>query len=152
MGYSTDFHGAFDINKEVDNRTRDVFVALREMRGAEKYGMPNSYCQWKLLDDGHSLGWDGGEKFYLYIDWLKFLINRVFAPQGYILNGEVSWQGEESTDMGVLRIVNNKLSIGQARIEFDFADDPEEMVDLNNQAPVISELYDAIVQKNLLED
>ncbi len=53
--------------------------------------------------------WDGGEKFYYYSDWLVYLIHKVLAPNGYVLNGVVTWQGEETGDVGEIIVENNRV-------------------------------------------
>lgn len=69
-------------------------------------GQPGLWCQWIINVDGE-LTWDGGEKFYHYIEWLEYLIDKFFAPLGYILNGDIEWQGEGYEDFGTIHVVNN---------------------------------------------
>ncbi len=38
--------------------------------------------------------WNGAEKFYNYVEWLQYLIDKILAPRGYTLNGECQWFGE----------------------------------------------------------
>lgn len=71
-------------------------------------GQPGLWCQWVPSEDGMSIQWDGGEKFYQYVDWLKYLIQHFIAPWGYVLNGEVVWSGEDPNDSGVI-VVNNNI-------------------------------------------
>ncbi|HTG59201.1 MAG TPA: hypothetical protein VMG63_07310 [Terriglobia bacterium] len=53
-------------------------------------GQPASYyCQWMPSDDGKLLVWDGGEKFYEYVEWLQYLIDNFFVSWGYVINGSV---------------------------------------------------------------
>lgn len=40
---------------------------------------------------------------------LKYLIDKVLAPRGYVVNGAVSWEGEESTDRGLLTANDNEV-------------------------------------------
>lgn len=72
---------------------------------------PGLWCQWIITDDGASLEWDGGEKFYNYIEWLEYLIENFFKPTGNILNGRVSWQGEDEDDNGVITITDNYIDV-----------------------------------------
>ena len=64
------------------------------------------------------LGWDGGEKFYAYTEWLKYLVENFLGPWGYVLNGEVTWQGEERGDIGKIVMENNQISIKAGHIEW----------------------------------
>lgn len=71
---------------------------------------PGLWCQWIINDDGN-LAWDDGEKFYNYEEWLNYLIERFFAPLGYVLDGEITWQGEASDDFGTIRVVDNVVTM-----------------------------------------
>lgn len=71
---------------------------------------PGLWCQWIINDDG-DLAWDGGEKFYNYEEWLNYLIDRFFAPLGYVLNGDITWQGEAFDDFGTIHVVDNVVTM-----------------------------------------
>jgi hypothetical protein len=70
-------------------------------------GQPGLWCQWVVDED--SLQWNGGEKFYMYTEWLVYMIEHFFKPWGYTLNGTVTWQGEESADRGKLIVKDNNV-------------------------------------------
>lgn len=67
---------------------------------------PGLWCQWTISEEG-DLVWDEGEKFYNYTEWLKYLIENFLKPWGYVINGEVSYWGEDRSDHGVIKVVNN---------------------------------------------
>ena len=67
---------------------------------------PGLWCQWIINDNGE-LEWDGNEKFYNYVEWLEYLIKHFFKPEGYILNGIINFQGDESDDCGYIKVTNN---------------------------------------------
>lgn len=71
---------------------------------------PGLWCQWVPNDDGSAILWNGAEKFYSYVSWIRYLIVHFLAPWGYLLDGEVVWQGEEESDQGIIRIQENKVS------------------------------------------
>lgn len=71
---------------------------------------PGLWCQW-TFSDNETLEWDGGEKFYNYVEWLKYLINNFFEEWGIKLNGTVEWVGEDSDDRGKIVVENNKVRI-----------------------------------------
>lgn len=77
----------------------------------EAPSQPGLWCNWEPTQDGAALRWDGGEKFYNYIEWLNYLIDNFFKPWGYVLNGEVEWQGEERDDQGRIVVKENKVTI-----------------------------------------
>ena len=150
MGYSTDFDGEWKLNKPLDGETKTFLTKLantRRMKRSgldEKYGIegeffvgqdsddsvvdynrppctqPSLWCQWIPNDEGTAIEWDGGEKFYDYIPWIEYLIENILAPRGYVLNGDVSWNGEESSDFGIIRIENNVVKCAKASIEYKF--------------------------------
>lgn len=73
----------------------------------EPKGQPSLWCQWIPNDDGTAIVWDEGEKFYDYVDWIKYLIHHFLGPWGYRLTGAVTWQGEEPADRGTIIIRDN---------------------------------------------
>ncbi len=73
-------------------------------------GQPGLWCQWTPTEDGQEIEWDGGEKFYDYVEWIEYLIKHFLEPWGYKLNGQVRWRGEEMSDLGVITIEDNIVS------------------------------------------
>jgi hypothetical protein len=78
---------------------------------------PGLWCQWTYDQENNELIWDGGEKFYEYIPWLEYLINKIFAPNGYKLNGIVHWRGEEMLDIGTIIVKDNKVKVIEGRFK-----------------------------------
>ena len=72
---------------------------------------PSLWCQWVPNEEGTVIGWDGNEKFYSYNEWLFYIINKILAPNGYALNGVVTWQGEGIGDVGKIIVVDNEITI-----------------------------------------
>ena len=72
---------------------------------------PSLWCQWEIQEDRQTIKWDENENFYNYVDWIKYFIDKILKPKGYKLNGEVTWQGEESNDMAMISIKDNKVTI-----------------------------------------
>jgi len=71
---------------------------------------PGLWCQWRPTEDRQHLKWSRMEKFYDYIEWLEYIISKITAPRGYILDGKVTWQGEDEQDKGFLIVINNEVS------------------------------------------
>ena len=146
MGYTTDFSGKFDLNKELSPKMKQYLTLFNETRrmkrntdevfgvqgeffvfGGGDFGQasepniidfneppttqPSLWNQWTPTQDGMGIEWDGGEKFYYYTEWLVYLINKILAPNGYILNGVVQWQGDENGDVGEIFVENNRVFI-----------------------------------------
>lgn len=74
------------------------------------YGQPGLWCDW-IINDDNELEWDGVEKFYYYEEWLEYLINHFFEPEGYILNGEIDFYGEDPSDFGKIIVTDNVVEI-----------------------------------------
>lgn len=82
---------------------------------------PGLWCQWTINDDD-ALEWDGGEKFYNYVEWLEYLIKHFFAPLGYVLNGDITWEGEDSSDIGTIHVVDNVINVEYGEKVFSMHD------------------------------
>lgn len=120
MGYSTNFIGGLSFNKELTHRQ---WLDLKQLadyssRSNGTYEMytespetiPDSYLQWEPNEDGTAYVWNGGEKFYQYIHWLRWVIKHYMKPHGLVLNGQIIWQGEDVADTGVIVAVDNKIT------------------------------------------
>ncbi|MEG4811845.1 hypothetical protein QUA82_27675 [Microcoleus sp. F8-D3] len=70
---------------------------------------PGLWCQWIPTADGGGIQWSGVEKFYDYVEWLQYIINNFLEPWGYVLRGEVNWQGEREEDVGMIWVENNAI-------------------------------------------
>ena len=70
---------------------------------------PGLWCQWVPTEDGKCFEWNGMEKFYSYTEWLKYLLDNFLIPWGYTLQGRITWQGEDESDIGTLAVINNKV-------------------------------------------
>ena len=79
---------------------------------------PSLWLQWIPNTKGNRLEWDGGEKFYHYIEWLGYLVDNVFKPRGYFISGEVEWQGEDAGDFGVIIAIENNITFKEGNRSF----------------------------------
>ena len=91
-------------------------------RNGTPEGQPSLWCQWVPSEDGSAIEWDGGEKFYNYVEWLKYLIEHFLKPWGYVLNGEVRWDGESRDDMGIIICKDNVVTKKTAVITYQDED------------------------------
>ncbi|KKL86082.1 hypothetical protein LCGC14_1948340, partial [marine sediment metagenome] len=73
--------------------------------------------QWILTGDRQHIEWDGGEKFYGYVEWIEYIIEKILKPRSYVLNGKVEWSGEDEDDFGTILVINNKVEVIEG--EFD---------------------------------
>jgi hypothetical protein len=88
-------------------------------------GQPGLWCQWEVSEDGTTLRWDGGEKFYNYVEWMEYLVNRLFKPWGVVLNGFIEWNGEDSSDKGKIKVKDNVVTSHEAIITYKDDEDEE---------------------------
>lgn len=97
--------GCYFVNEKWD---RDSETSIIDYNRPPR-GQPGLWCQWMPTADGGGIEWDGGEKFYYYVEWLQYLINHFIGPWGYALSGEVQWQGESWGDRGYIAVDNNLI-------------------------------------------
>ncbi len=143
MGYTTDFFGAFQLDKPLTTELKTFLTKFSDTRRMKRnvdeieYGIegefyvngggdfgqanekniieynypprtqPGLWCQWVPNEEGTEILWDGGEKFYHYTEWLNYIIHKFLKPNGYTLNGEVEYQGEDEMDSGMIVVKNN---------------------------------------------
>ena len=74
-------------------------------------GQPGLWVQWEPSEDGAHIRWDGGEKFYNYVEWLEYYIQNFFIPWGITLNGTVRWRGEDFDDVGTIEVEDNVVTV-----------------------------------------
>lgn len=160
MGYTTYFDGqlAIDpplspkeveyINKFADTRRMNrengpYFVGGEGFKGQDAEAdvidhnspppeQPGLWCQWIVSEDGTTLEWDGGEKFYCATEWMEYIINHFLGQdpiakksnkhfdflEGHTLNGEITATGEESDDNWKIVVEDNKVTEIQGHIEY----------------------------------
>lgn len=80
---------------------------------------PSLWLDWEPTEDGWYLEWNGTEKFYSYIEWLEYLIEKILKPKGYSLDGEITWQGEEPSDIGKIIVDNNIITVKRGVIHYE---------------------------------
>lgn len=114
MGYTTNFDGQFEFNRQLNKKEKEAMELLYETRHEDGYkSKPSIWLQWVVesYQDTDYLVWDGSEKFYNYIEWLEYLIQYFFKPNKLSISGMVRWRGEEFDDMGTIIIEDNEIEI-----------------------------------------
>ena len=111
MGYTTEFRGAFTVDPPMSVDLFQAINAWRELRHGGNCdpfeGCPSLYCQW-VATSATTIEWDEGEKFYGYVEWLRYIIEHFLAPNGHTLSGTVEWCGEDRfDDRGNIVVQNN---------------------------------------------
>ena len=123
MGYTTDFEGRLLLSRDLTVKELAEFNKLTDYEEDSyraidpKYDERklSSYMQWET--DGMSLYWNDGEKFYDYVEWLKWIIEVFFTPLDVKLNGAINWQGEEIGDVGRIEVKNSVVTSRELKIE-----------------------------------
>lgn len=120
MGYSTDFDGALTVSG--DNAALDKFDVwmdeLCETRHGGDWevwaGYPGFYCQWVFDRKTCTIEWDGGEKFYEYIEWLEFVLRKC-NELNLSADGKISWQGDGHQDRGKITVKKNQITVKKSQ-------------------------------------
>lgn len=107
LGYKGEY---FAPDPKLTNFGQNHDDSILDYNGYTSAVHPGLWCQW-IIDNNDELVWDGNEKFYNYEAWLDYLINHFFEPLGYILNGDIEWQGEEIDDFGTIHVVDNVIEM-----------------------------------------
>ena len=110
MGYTTTFIGSLRTSKNLSAQQLEKLHRIQITR--HNYTeFPSIWNNWEvvakdsnhfLFDEQHHLQWNGGEKFYNYVEWLKYLIDNYFEPWGITLSGMITYIGEDKSDYGVI--------------------------------------------------
>lgn len=110
MGYTTDFVGHIDIEPALNQDEIEYLTAFSLSRrfdrpdgpyavpgnpraedtpaDVDRYnrpapGQPQLWCQWVPCWDGCCLSFDGHEKFYAPIEWMRYLIDHFLRPDAH---------------------------------------------------------------------
>ena len=116
VGLPVGLDGAYYVGSQRDygqNRTADVIDY-----NSPPTGQPGLWCHWTPTDDGTAIEWDGGEKFYHYVEWIEYLVEHFLKPWGYVVNGQVEWNGEDRDDIGRIVVHDNKVSSQDGEIVY----------------------------------
>lgn len=159
MGYTTTFDGSVSIDPPLNEQEIEFLTKFSESRrmnrkngpyfvDGEGYrgqsddsdvidfnsppdGQPGLWCQWIPTENGCSIVWDEGEKFYDSVEWMQYLIDHFLKPgaiakdqlpflqANHICNGMIDAEGEEYGDLWRLVVKNNKVSVKRGRVVYN---------------------------------
>jgi hypothetical protein len=119
VGLPIGVEGCYFVNGN-GNYGQDKDVSVIE-HNTPPEGQPGLWCGWTVNDAGTHLEWDGAEKFYNYIEWLRYLIDNFFKPWVCYLNGEITWQGEDDTDKGKIIVTDNEIEVREGTVKVEYA-------------------------------
>lgn len=118
MGYRTNFDGEFTLDKPLDKDTQDLISSFNDaefdesllsIELIEKLKGLEDYCPW-LYDDQYNVLYCESGKCYGFEDWINLLIEHFLKPKGYIVNGIVFWDGEDTSDIGEINITDSEVT------------------------------------------
>ena len=79
---------------------------------------PNLSCCWTIDYDKKTILWKDNADEDLYdLEWIMYIVNNILKPRGYVLNGVVSWKGEDLKedenleDRGKIKVTNNVITV-----------------------------------------
>jgi hypothetical protein len=110
--------GAIDLNNKDICAGQDFKSPNVTNSNSPPQGQPGLWCQWVPTEDDDGIEWNGGEKFYEYVEWLEYLIENFLKPWGYVLNGTVFWYGEDHNDRGKIFVLDNEVNSCEGRIVY----------------------------------
>lgn len=111
MGYTTEFTGAVKLGRKLTMAEAKILLEINEDgRDASKNATGiDAYFQWVPSDDLQHIVWDGNEKFYKYLEQLRWLCSWLHV-RGVSANGTMYWQGEEIGDTGTITVIENDVT------------------------------------------
>ncbi len=110
-GLSLGKEGGYYVGSKKDgNYGQDKDTSILEYNIPPR-GQPGLWCGWTVGERGDTIEWDGGEKFYSYVEWLEYILEHFLIPWGYKLNGSVTFQGESIEDRGKILVRDNKVTV-----------------------------------------
>ena len=152
MGHSTDFLGHVDIEPPLNDAEIEYLTAFFGSRRCRREGgpydvpgnpraesldgswgdggnevaegQPNLWCDWTVCWDGCCLTWNGTEKSYSMIPWLRYLLAHFLAPEAlaasdprfgdftfdHRLSGVIAGCRRDTKEMFVVRVDDNHVT------------------------------------------
>lgn len=152
MGYTTDFVGHIDIHPPLSAAECEYLTAFKESRRCQRpggryavpgnpfaeealpvaqsnavaLGQPSLWCHWEPCPQGCCLSFDGLEKSYAPVDWLRYLIQHFLKPRAaaalsdeewftgftfdHVLEGMVVGCRRDNKELFAINVRNNRVS------------------------------------------
>ena len=110
MGYNTNFSGAVKLSRALTIAEALVILEANNDPDSIQGEHPRSYMQWVPAQSLDHIVYDGNEKFYEYVDWMKWLVNYLKGI-GITADGEIDWSGEQAGDTGTIVVANSEVAV-----------------------------------------
>ncbi len=113
MSYYTRFTGRLALSRQL---TLDEYRDLEDnwvdgvklqIKGCGLYG--ETWSPWSINKEGTELSIECDGSAYYWEEVLQLMVDQFFSPKGIILNGEMTWNGEEGGDLGRLIVKDNVI-------------------------------------------
>lgn len=86
-------------------------------------GQPGLWCCWEPSNDRcHFTPHNDHNRNYM--EWLEYVVETFLRPWGYVLRGEIKWQGDDPLDRGTIVASGNRIEV--------FSDELDEFEHLEN--------------------
>jgi hypothetical protein len=122
MGYSVYYNGEVTVtpaltesdaallraatNLEDTEETRALFAAIA---ASPEPDLPHHASLLEVSEDREYILPEQDESRHGFRLWLKLVVEHYLAPRGYVLNGEVTWEGEDRDDCGTIFVKDNQV-------------------------------------------
>lgn len=93
-------------NLEDTEETRVLFAAIA---ASPEPDLPHHAGLLTISEDREFILPDQDESRHGFRLWLKLVVEHYLAPRGYVLNGEVTWEGEDRDDSGTIFVKETTL-------------------------------------------
>ena len=110
MGYDTKFSGAVKLSRALTIAEASVILEANNDPDSIQGEHPRSYMQWVPTQSLDHIVYDGNEKFYEYVDWMKWLVNYLKGI-GITADGEIDWSGDQAGDTGTIVVANSEVTV-----------------------------------------
>lgn len=111
MGYTTEFTGVVNLGRKLTmaeaKELLEIGDSIEQARAATGI---DAYFQWAPTETLDGIVWDGNEKFYSYVEHLRWLCSDWLDQRGILANGILYWQGEETGDTGTITVTANAVT------------------------------------------
>jgi hypothetical protein len=124
MGYNVYYRGEVTITPPLTEEHAGIVRAFASLESNERIGpifaavaaspapdLPYHAGLFDLSEDGSTILPEEGESRHGLILWLTLLVEHVFRSSGYVLNGGISWNGDDTEDRGSIFIRDNLIEI-----------------------------------------
>ena len=90
-------------------RTDDTKVFFAAVAASPEPDLPYHAGLLEISEDREFIVPEEDESRHGFRLWLKLVIEHYLAPRGYVLNGEVTWEGEDRDDSGTIFVKDNQV-------------------------------------------